>query len=167
MCKTLLRETPPRTVCDPKGMRSHETTHVGRGAPIVTEKEPATFTGTEVPQNSSVMSMSEMAMATVLVRMARPVARPTPSGPPDAVIPVCSRTRLPRVLPARESQASAITSLSSLLRWRCVAERLDVLPACGAGQRERTGARRATSPTLKERQPRDLRRDYTTETSAR
>ena len=49
--------------------------------------QPVTFTGTEVPQNSSVMSMSEMAMATVLVRMARPVDRPTPSGPPDAVMP--------------------------------------------------------------------------------
>ena len=51
------------------------------------EAQPVTFTGTDTPQNRSVINMSEMAMATVLVRMARPVARPTPSGPPDAVIP--------------------------------------------------------------------------------
>ena len=50
-------------------------------------RHPVTLTGPMIPQNSSVINMSVMAMATVLIRMARPVARPTPSGPPDAVIP--------------------------------------------------------------------------------
>ena len=36
------------------------------------EAHPVTFTGTDTPQKRSVINMSEMAMATVLVRMARP-----------------------------------------------------------------------------------------------
>ena len=36
----------------------------------------------DVPQKASVISMSEMAITTMLARMARPAARPTCSGPP-------------------------------------------------------------------------------------
>jgi hypothetical protein len=41
--------------------------------------------GVETPQKRSVINMSETEMATTLARMARPVARPTPSGPPVAL----------------------------------------------------------------------------------
>ncbi len=46
---------------------------------------PDTFTPLEVPQNRIVISMSLTAMSTMLARIARPAARPTPSGPPLAV----------------------------------------------------------------------------------
>lgn len=39
----------------------------------------------DVPQNRTVISMSEKAMATTLARIARPAALPTPSGPPPAL----------------------------------------------------------------------------------